>query len=266
MRRKKKHPEHVNMERWLVSYADFITLLFILFLILFSMSQVDNQKFQALMQSFRSQVQGAGASLVFDNPGSAPSPTSSEDSTGLQNKSGAYPMREESEKEIEKAKEVVVTERKKFEELKEQIQDYVDQKGIQQDVELKVDSKGLYLIMTGTILFDNGKADLTSGAKRIVNDVFDILSTIDNPVRIEGHTDNNPIRTAQFPSNWELSSARAVNLLRYLIEEYKMDPSRLSAAAYGEYHPIAENNTPANRAKNRRVEIVLLSKTLDEAN
>lgn len=260
MKRKHKHPEHVNMERWLVSYADFITLLFILFLILFSMSQVDNQKFQALMQSFKSQVTGAGASLIFDYPGSAPAPTSSADSTGMKDAQGAFPKREDQAKETT-TKQVVVTERQTFEELKEKIQKYVDQKGIAKDVTLKVDDKGLYLIITGTVLFENGRADLTQPAKKVVRDVFDILSSIDNPVRIEGHTDNNPISTPQFPSNWELSSARAVNLLRYLVEEYKMDPLRLSAAAYGEYHPIAPNDSPENRSKNRRVEIVILSKT-----
>jgi chemotaxis protein MotB len=166
---------------------------------------------------------GAGASLVFDQPGSAPSPTNSADSTGTQNTQGAFPKREEQAREA-KVKEVVVTERQKFEELKEKVQKYVDQKGIQNDVSLKVDDKGLYLSITGTVLFDNGKADLTPAAKRVIHDVFDIFSVIDNPIRVEGHTDNIPIHTYQFPSNWELSSARSLNLLRYLIEEYKMDP------------------------------------------
>jgi chemotaxis protein MotB len=265
-RKKHKHPEHVNMERWLVSYADFITLLFILFLILFAMSQVDNQKFVALIQSFQADKQGAGASLIFDRPGSSDITTNSADSTGMKPKSGAKPNREESMKTAANSpsnvseKELAKIEQQKFKELKNKLDQYIQQKGLAKDIQLRLDSRGLYLTITGTILFENGSAELTPEAKKIIKGVFDILASIDNPVRIEGHTDNVPIHTAQFPSNWELSSARAVNLLRYLIEDYKMDPNRLSAAAYGEYHPVAPNDTPENRAKNRRVEVSILSK------
>jgi chemotaxis protein MotB len=270
-RKKHKHPEHVNMERWLVSYADFITLLFILFLILFAMSQVDNQKFVALIQSFQADKQGAGASLIFDSPGSADIQTNSADSTGMKPKSGVKPNREEATKNMANvttnvsAKDLAKIEQQKFMELKNKLDQYIKQKGLDKDIQLRLDSRGLYLTITGTVLFENGRADLTPGAKKIIKGVFDLLTSIDNPVRIEGHTDNVPIHTAQFPSNWELSSARAVNLLRYLIEEYKMDPQRLSAAAYGEYHPVVPNDTLENRAKNRRVEISILSKAQTEA-
>lgn len=240
-KKKHKHDEHVNLERWLVSYADFITLLFITFLILFSMSSIDAAKFQALKESF-SEITGSGSSLVMPAPGSTQNPKADINTgkTATKNK--------------------VAAEQEKFEEIKEKIEQYAKAKGIEKDVKVNVDQNGINLTFTGTILFENGKADLQPETVGIVKDIFGtIISTVDNPIRIEGHTDNVPINTPQFPSNWELSTTRASNLVRYAIQEFKIAPQRLSAAGYGEFHPVAPNTSPENRAKNRRVEIMILS-------
>jgi chemotaxis protein MotB len=240
-RRKRKHEEgHVNLERWLVSYADFITLLFIVFLILFSMSAVDAKKFQALRESF-SEVTGSGSSLVMPAPGSTMSP-SVDRNTGKTNK-----------------KNEIAAEQEKFEEIKEKMEKYTKAKGLDKNVKVNIDQNGINVTVTGTILFANGDATLQPQAKQIIKDMFQFINSIDNPLRIEGHTDNVPIHTAQYPSNWELSAARSMNLVRYLADEYKIKPDRLSGAGYGEYHPVAPNDTPENRAKNRRVEIMILS-------
>jgi chemotaxis protein MotB len=239
-RKKHKHDGHVNLERWLVSYADFITLLFIVFLILFSMSAIDSRKFQALKESF-SNITGSGASLVMPAPGSTATPTTNVNT-------GKTKKRNE-----------VAAEQERFEEIKEKMEQYAQAKGLDKNVKVNMDQNGINITITGTILFANGDASLQPEAKKIVKDMFDFINSIDNPLRIEGHTDNVPIRTAQYPSNWELSSARAMNLVRYLAEEYKIKPERLSGAGYGEYHPVAPNDTPENRAKNRRVEIMILS-------
>jgi chemotaxis protein MotB len=239
-KKKHKHEEHVNLERWLVSYADFITLLFIVFLILFSMSAVDAAKFQALKESFQ-QITGSGSSLVMPAPGSTSTP-SANINTGASKK-----------------KNDIAAEKEKFEQIKKKLEEYAQSKGIEKNVIINIDQNGVNVTVTGTILFANGDATLQPAAKAIVKDMFNIINTIDNPIRIEGHTDNIPIRTAQFPSNWELSTARSTNLIRYLIEEYNFNPKRLSVGAYGEYHPVAPNRTPADRAKNRRVEIMILS-------
>ncbi|MFT9849658.1 flagellar motor protein MotB [Aneurinibacillus sp. REN35] len=245
-KRKQRHEEHVNLERWLVSYADFVTLLFIVFLILFSMSAVDAQKFQALKESF-SEVTGSGASLVMPAPGSTSTPTTDRN-TGKTNK-----------------KNQVAAEQEKFEEIKEKMEQYTKAKGLDQNVKVNIDQNGINVTITGTVLFANGDATLQPQAKMIVKDMFQFINSIDNPLRIEGHTDNVPIRTAQYPSNWELSAARSMNLVRYLADEYKIKPERLSGAGYGEYRPVAPNNTPDSRAQNRRVEIMILSSKAAQA-
>jgi len=239
-RKRQKHDGHVNLERWLFSFAVFVTLLFIFFLILFSMSAVDAQKFQALKESF-SEVTGSGASLVMPAPGSTTTP-STDRNTGKT-----------------REKNRIAAEQEKFEEIKEKMEQYTQAKGLDKNVKVNMDQNGINVTITGTILFANGDATLQPQAKQIVKDMFQFINSIDNPIRIEGHTDNVPIHTAQYPSNWELSAARSMNLVRYLAEEYNMKPARLSGAGYGEYHPVAPNNTPENRAKNRRVEIMILS-------
>ncbi|WP_162142499.1 flagellar motor protein MotB [Aneurinibacillus terranovensis] len=240
-KKQKHHEEHVNLERWLVSYADFITLLFVVFLILFAMSSIDNRKFQALAQSFRN-IKGSGASLILPAPGSAATPKAN---VGASGKNQQAKLEEE---------------KKKLEEVKKKLEKYAKERGIDKNLNINMDKNGVNLTVTGTILFANGDASLQPAAKAIIKDIFKIINTIDNPVRIEGHTDNKPIHTAQYPSNWELSTARSTNLIRYLIEEYKFNPARLSVGAYGEYHPVVPNTNDANRAKNRRVEIMILSK------
>jgi chemotaxis protein MotB len=108
-------------------------------------------------------------------------------------------------------------------------------------------------------LFDSGKADLKSEAIRLLDKIAPVLKQSQRPIRVEGHTDNVPIHTKEFPSNWELSTARAVNVLRYLVEKHEIPPQIISAAGYGEYHPIVPNDTAQNRSRNRRVEIIILS-------
>jgi len=126
------------------------------------------------------------------------------------------------------------------------------------DVSFAVTPGGLAMRLSDRILFEEGSARLSQEAKELLAKVGGLIKGTDFPIRIEGHTDNVPIKTSQFPSNWELSTARAVNVLRYFTEELGIPPSRLSAAGYGEYRPLAPNDTPENRGRNRRVEIVFL--------
>ncbi|MCR4441835.1 MAG: OmpA family protein [Peptococcaceae bacterium] len=228
MLRKKKHADHINMERWLISYADFITLLFILFIILYSFSQIDIQKYKQM-----------AASLAGEFGGSNP----------IMEHQGQGHSEEKSPAEIEN---------ETLARLAEEIRAYGQQRGITPNLAFRVDERGLHISITGTVLFNDASAALTPQAKEFISIIFEQLKNLPNPILIEGHTDNRPINTREFPSNWELSAARSINLVRYLIEEYKFDPRRLSSAAYGEYRPVAPNDTPENQAKNRRVEIIIL--------
>lgn len=231
MARKAKSGGHVNMERWMLSYLDFITLLFILFIILFSFSQIDKAKYQELASSLANAFNGGG-NPILKFEGKGPGET--------------------------EAKSLLDNESRTLEDLAQEIMKYAEEKGISSNIGLGFDERGLYISITGTVLFDDASAKLTPQAKDFINIIFHRLRSLPNHILIEGHTDNRPIHTAEFPSNWELSAARSINLVRYLIEEYGFDPTRLSSAAYGEYRPVAPNNTAENQAKNRRVEIIIL--------
>ena len=126
------------------------------------------------------------------------------------------------------------------------------------EVDLALIKEGLVMRLSEKALFDSGVAAISSGAYTLLEKIGAIIAKTAYFIRIEGHTDNVPIHTPVFPSNWELSTARAVNVLRYFIKTHKIDPQRLAAVGFGEYQPLVSNNTHANRAKNRRVEIIFI--------
>lgn len=149
--------------------------------------------------------------------------------------------------------------------IKERIDNYVATNNLQAFVSTKITQKeGLVITFSEKYMFDVGRAEIYPEAKKIITDIMALLTEDPNRISIEGHTDNTPISTAQFPSNWELSTARATNLLRFVLEDLKFNPKRLTAAGFGEYHPVAPNDTPENRAKNRRVDVVVRRLDIDE--
>ena len=149
-------------------------------------------------------------------------------------------------------------EKKALSNLAKDIEKYAIEKGIKSNINLSYDERGLYISITGTVLYENASATLTLEAKEFIKVISDQLKALPNHIRVEGHTDNRPIITKDFPSNWELSAARSVNLVRYFIEELAFEPTRLSVAGYGEYRPVASNDTIEGRDQNRRVEIIIL--------
>lgn len=236
MAKKNKHPEHINMERWLVSYADFMTVMFILFIILFSFSQLDLEKYKALSGSliseFGSPGLGGGGNPIMNFPGTGPG--------------------------TEEPKTPAQIEAENLSNIMNMVTVYAQEKGISSNISLRSNEKGLHISITGTVLFNEGSATLTPEAKEFIKVIFSKLRELPNEILIEGHSDNRPIKTAEFPSNWELSSARSINVIRYLIEDFKFDPERLISAAYSEYRPLVPNTTAENMALNRRVEIIIL--------
>ena len=244
MSKRKKHDDHVNMERWLISYADFVTLMFVLFIILFAFSQIDIEKYKSLASSLKNefappaQELTSGGSSILQYPGQGESQDMSK-----------------SEEEPKTAEQI---EEESMARIAEVITAYAKEKGIENFISLRFSDDGLHLSITGTVLFDDASAKLTPQAKEFIMVIFGNLKDLPNHILIEGHTDKRPIKTAEFPTNWELSSARSINVIRYLIEEYKFDPQRLSSAAYSEYRPVAPNDSIENMSKNRRVEIIIL--------
>lgn len=248
MARKKKHPEHVNLERYLISYADFITLLFATFVVLYALSQVDIKGFQSLQESMKqafdapSIMQGSEG-VMQDSAGSL-FDSSQADSmiTPLMMEYVSQKYEDQSMKDIEKA----IDEEAKSGEI-----DGVE--AIQTD-------RGLIIRFNDDYLFPTGSATLTPKAKIKLDKVGAVIARkfILHNMRVEGHTDNQVIKSTIFPSNWELSSARSSSIVRYFIGRFSFMPSLFSVVGFAETRPIADNNSASGRARNRRVEILIL--------
>jgi len=271
VRRKKKAPEHFNSERWLVSYADFITLLFAFFTTMYAISSVDAQKLGRLVLSMRASFD----SSMFP-PGS--------DTLSLSAGEGAAPLVAQDQVEkVVTAKEKASNEYR-ISNLQEMKSNYVPLGGlqcntatlreIQEDVEILVDtarmtgkvhtrmeSRGLVISLGEGGFFDSGADQLKPEGRALLDSLAQKLAAADSHIRIEGHTDTVPIRTARFPSNWELSTARATAIVSYLVGRFGFSPDRLSAAGFGEFRPIASNDNPEGRARNRRVDILVMNST-----
>lgn len=221
-----------------------VTLLLAFFVLLFAFSEVDVQRFRAILSAFQASigVLDGGRTVMEMRP----------DMMG----SGAWDLRDVDfyRPELEAQLRAVYT----------QVQDFVQERGLDIALTVELEERGVTLRFQEGVLFDLGRADIKPEARRFLDEISSLLAALPNPIRIEGHTDNLPIRTERFPSNWELSTARATNVTRYLIEQHGLDPHRLSAAGYGEYRPLVDNDTPENRARNRRVDIVLLRLDLGE--
>ncbi len=234
--RKKKHPEHVNHERWLVSYADFITLLFAFFVVMFAVSQVDSNKVGRFTESFSKAVGIA----VFPYSGRGILP-------GIEGVL-AEPRRQGTN---DPPPEV------NLEELRAVLISATSTDSGMADIQVIRRRNEFVLRLPETILFASGDDSVKEAAMRTLRTLASMLRTRPVDVRVEGHTDNRPIRTSRFRSNWELSTARATAVLVWMLEGEGLAPDRASAAGYGEFHPIAANDTDTGRALNRRVDVVV---------
>ncbi len=222
---KKKHEEHENHERWLVSYADFITLLFAFFVVMYSTSSVNEGKYRAVSES---------AQAAF-NPSTL---TSKKIEIGPKLSSGNRPK---GKVEYIAAIKHVMSELEKSNRL-----------------EIFQNSRGIVVRITDTAIFNSGSAEIKEEAVETIDGLAGVLATMKENIQIEGHTDNIPIHSTIYPSNWELASSRATSIVRRFVN-MGLDPSRLTAIGYGEYRPIAGNDSEDGRSKNRRVDIVVLN-------
>ncbi|MFY9174732.1 MAG: flagellar motor protein MotB [Peptococcia bacterium] len=265
MRRKRRgsgenHTDH--SKDWLTTYSDLMTLLFTFFVLLYSFSVLDQQKFDQMIKSFQGSlgVLDGGPSINQGYPPNEATLDSEENDSNLTGETGEEnPLEEEIRDKEEYLRYQMETE--KLEGLKEELAEYLADQGIAANVALSVEERGLVIRLQDSVLFESSKADILPASRQILSEVGRVLLNTENNVRIEGHTDNLPINTPRFPSNWELSTSRATNVLRFLIEE-GISPDRLSAVGYGEYHPIASNDIAEGRQKNRRVDIVILRDSL----
>jgi len=238
MARRKRAEEHENHERWLVSYADFITLLFAFFTSMYAISSVNEGKFRVMSESLAIAFNPSlytSASLN-EGPRFAEEQNSGVTSSSRDNwYTSHYKKVREALSSLESGRKLSL---------------------IMEDNKLKVR-------IQESGLFVDGSDELLPEAMAVLDEVAAALEGLPNAIRIEGHTDNVPINTPRFPSNWDLSSARALQILKYFLATHRYDPTRLSAVGYGEYRPVATNNTPSGRRKNRRVDISILGAGTD---
>lgn len=250
----KREPEKEgNHERWLVSYADFITLLFAVFVVLYAMGQSDKAKVEQVMQSIQSSFGMANAGATATKINVIPSQAITI-IPSLKPELKINPMgRTRSGQAKTRAEE------KDFRQIKSAVEAYLVKQGAQTKVTLEITRRGLIVSLKEAGFFNSGQANIKPEAYELINTIAEVMTQYNNPLRLEGHTDNVPINTSQFPSNWELSTARATYGLKYLLNNFDVDANKISATGYAEFRPIADNTTPEGRARNRRVDLVMLS-------
>lgn len=247
-KRAEHHEEHMD-ETWLVPYSDLLTLLLALFIVLFASSQVDQMKFAQIRQSFN--VIFNGNTGIMDGGYDAPNVVkATPNSDRLQNNDN-----------INKGG----LEEQSLQNMKRQFDNYIKEHNLSGQLETKIVSSYLVITIREKVLFDSGSDVVKPEFLPVIQAIADILKTYEDlEVMISGHTDNVPIHNSRFETNWDLSSARALNFMKILIKDGNLDPRRFSAIGYGEYRPVEDNRTEEGRSKNRRVEVTVKGASADK--
>ncbi len=243
MARKKKQEEHENHERWLVSYADFITLLFAFFVSMYAISTVNEGKYKALSESLQAAFT-TSTSAIFSGAGTGGMGGGAGEVSRL--KAGEPPS-------------ISDRFRQNFSSDFKRISRALQSLKGKTNMTLMLDERGIVVRLSQPMLFKGGSAELKSGAYDVLDEIASAIKSTARNIRIEGHTDNIPVQSKEYPTNWDLSSARALVVLKYLLSAHSFDPTKISASGYGEFRPIATNDTLRGRSKNRRVDIILLN-------
>jgi len=248
-RRKKHHEEeHENHERWLVTYADMLTVLMALFIVMFALSVVDKKKFEEFASGMNDKP-GAGESFLAGGDGLLIAPT---DPMAMEVEAAKAALEEKQAQQAAASKEV-----EDLIKAREAINQALIEKGMDGAVRFRLDERGLVVtVVTDDVLFDLGQAQLRPAGTKVLDAIAPAIRGLPNAISVEGHTDDLPIR-GRFPSNWELSTERATSVLRYMLDTHALPAQRVSASGYADQRPL-NPNTPAGRATNRRVEVVVL--------
>ena len=262
-RRREEHEEHENHERWLVTYADMVTLLMVLFIVMFSMSVVDQKKFNELKSGLAAGF-GESASVM----------TGSESTMEQPGVSAIAPVRADafpgSAPSVQRAQQVLSeeeeryaaarAERNRLERLGRELDAALRRAGLSHDVTRRIDDRGLVLSLTSRhVVFEPDRAELSARGQRVLDAVSPVLRRATEALRVDGHTNQVPVKPRYFATDWDLSSARAVTVLRYLNEVGSIPGRRLSAAAFGHEVPLVDPSEPGSQEINKRVDVVVLS-------
>ncbi len=226
--KKPQEEECKGAPAWMATFSDMVTLLMVFFIMILSYSTIELEKFRGAISSMK------GALGILDNMKNKATPDQRTSIEGREN------YKEQVQRQVKEIKKVL------------------QQEGVADQVQVEADGSGIHIRLGDNIMFDVGKAELKASAFPILNAIADMVHNRDfKEIFVEGHTDNIPIHTKKYPTNWELSTARALSVVRYLHYVKGIDAAKLAAVGYGEYRPLVPNTTPQNRAKNRRVEIYI---------
>jgi chemotaxis protein MotB len=244
--RRREENDAENTHLWLLTYSDIVTLCLTFFVLLYSFSTLDTIKWKSVVTSLQ------GALGVLDG-------SNTPADKGIYDKGNSDEINQDNMQKEAYLK--YQEEMKRLEDIKNNLNEYILAQELQDNVVISIEERGVVIRFQDSVLFPKGSADLFPESTTILSGISVIFKNLNNPIRIEGHTDNLPIHTEHYPSNWELSTARATNVLRFLIEQ-GIEGKQLSAVGYGEYHPVEANTTEENRKKNRRVDIVLIRESM----
>ncbi|NLP52012.1 flagellar motor protein MotS [Bacillus sp. RO1] len=242
-RRKRKVSVESGAPKWMVTFSDLFMLVLVFFILLFSMSQIDLVKFKAVAESFKQ------VNILDYNPSAVPFEHPTDFSVNTESTNN--------QEDVSKNQEVAQANEDSLQELLVEVQTFLAENDLEDVVVANRTERGIVLVLEEKVLYETAEARILPIAHPFLDKVGTLLTKIPNLVKVEGHTDNRPISTEKFPSNWELSAARASSVIRYLIDSHDLDPERFIAVGYGDTRPIVENTSDANYQKNRRVEIVI---------
>jgi chemotaxis protein MotB len=246
MRRKRRKETGVSegVPEWMLTYSDMVTLLLVFFIMLFSMATIDNKKFMEIARSLRS-------SFIRDSGGEMYDYNSGKDLISISEVNNDY-----SEESLENNDKKDLRQ-KKLEDVIKMVQAAIERLGLGEYITVIDQQHSIILRFDSVVLFDLGKAEILPPGKDVLIKIGSILKELDNEINIEGHTDNLPINTLLFPTNWELSTKRATNVVLILVDDCGLNPTKLAASGRGEFKPIKPNNSDENRSKNRRIDIII---------
>ena len=268
--RRKKHEEHENHERWLVSYADMVTLLMVLFVVMFAMSQVDEKKYAQLKEGLAAGFGSSdsllvGSSSLHEQPGSAPVDSVSPQLATAnldagQRQAVADAVQQAAALQNQRSWDEAAAEAQRLEAVRATLTDALERQGLEGDVTTSYDHRGLVIsLVSRHVVFQANLASLSPRGQQVVDAVAPVLKRLEDPLQIDGHTNQVPVKPKYYATDWDLSAARAVTVLRRLEEQHGLATDRLSVAGYGHTRPLIDPAKPGSQAVNKRVDIVVLT-------
>jgi chemotaxis protein MotB len=265
-RKAKKAEAPENHERWLITYADLITLLLVFFIIMYAMSKIDQSKFDVLAKVLMFQFQKSDSALPKNagvsgnaNPAKGGHSEDTLKSTAEQLQQMQAQQQQQQQQEITQQQQEQMQREKDLQELNEKLQKYIDENQLQAQVVVNNRERGVAITLNDLFLFDLGKADLKPAAYPILDKLAGLLPSLNTKISIEGHTDNLPLATGNpFGDNWGLSNSRSLSVLHYFTRNAKLPDNMFISVGYADTMPVVPNDSDANRQKNRRVEIIVL--------